>query len=78
MCDKLQMISDENNISFIVGTIYQEEEIYNRAILFQPNSQVKFYDKRALWGWDVDNFTQYRYVCEHKPLGIVLIMDANG
>lgn len=58
MCDKLQMISDENNISFIVGTIYQEEEIYNRAILFQPNSQVKFYDKRALWGWDVDNFTQ--------------------
>lgn len=58
MCDKLQTIADENNISFIVGTIYKEEEIYNRAMLFQPNSRIKFYDKRALWGWDKDNFMQ--------------------
>lgn len=58
MCNKLQIIADENNISFIVGTIYKEEEIYNRAMLFQPNSQIKFYDKRALWGWDKDNFAQ--------------------
>ncbi len=58
MCDKLQIIADENNISFIIGTVYKEEEIYNRAMLFQPNSQIKFYDKRALWGWDKDNFTQ--------------------
>lgn len=58
MCDKLQTIADENNISFIVGTIYKEKEIYNRAMLYQPNSPIKFYDKRALWGWDSDNFTQ--------------------
>ncbi len=49
MCDKLQIIADENEICFIVGTIYKEEEIYNRAMLFQPDSQIKFYDKRALW-----------------------------
>lgn len=27
-------------------------------MLFQPGGQFKFYDKRALWGWDKDNFTQ--------------------
>lgn len=58
MCDKLQTIADKNNISFIVGAIYKEQEIYNRAMLFQPDSRVKSYDKRALWGWDQDNFTQ--------------------
>lgn len=58
MCDKLQTIADKNDISFIVGTIFKEKEIYNRALLFQPNKQIKFYDKRALWGWDNDNFTK--------------------
>ena len=58
MCDKLQIIADENKICFIVGTVYKEKEIYNRAMLFQPGGQFKFYDKRALWGWDKDNFTQ--------------------
>ena len=32
--------------------------IYNRAILFQPNQPVRFYDKRALWGWDREHFAQ--------------------
>lgn len=27
-------------------------------MLFQPNKQIKFYDKRALWGLDDDNFTK--------------------
>ena len=58
MCEKLQSIANENNISFIIGTIFKEKEIYNRAMLFQPNSQIKFYDKRALWGWDKDNFAK--------------------
>lgn len=58
MCDRLQSIADKNDISFIVGTIFKENEIYNRALLFQPNKQIEFYDKRALWGWDNDNFTK--------------------
>lgn len=58
MCDRLQSVADQNDISFIVGTIFKEKEIYNRALLFQPNKQIKSYDKRALWGWDNDNFTK--------------------
>ena len=58
MCEKLQSIANENNISLLLGTIFKEKEIYNRAMLFQPNSQIKFYDKRALWGWDKDNFAK--------------------
>ena len=58
MCDRLQSVSDQNDISFIVGTIFKEKEIYNRALLFQPNKQIKSYDKRALWGWDNDNFAK--------------------
>lgn len=58
ICYKLQMLADEKEISFIVGTIYMDEKIYNRAILFQPYKNCQFYDKRALWGWDRDNFTE--------------------
>lgn len=58
MCEKLQSIADENAISFLVGTIFKEKEIYNRAMLFQPDRQIQFYDKRALWGWDKDNFAK--------------------
>ena len=58
MCEKLQSIADENDISFIIGTIFKEKEIYNRAILFRPDRQIMFYDKRALWGWDRENFAK--------------------
>ena len=34
MCDRLQSVADQNDISFIVGTIFKEKEIYNRALLF--------------------------------------------
>lgn len=56
-CVKLQRIADDKDISFIVGTIYKENDnIYNRAILFQPDRIQETYDKRALWGWDKENF----------------------
>ena len=32
MCDRLQSVADQNDISFIVGTIFKEKEIYNRAM----------------------------------------------
>lgn len=57
-CKKLQELSDETGTALLVGTIYQADQIYNRAILFRPDQPVWFYDKRALWGWDRDNFTQ--------------------
>lgn len=58
LCKKLQSIANENDISFVIGTIFKENEIYNRAMLFRPKRQIEFYDKRALWGWDKDNFAK--------------------
>ena len=52
MCDRLQSVADQNDISFIVGTIFKEKEIYNRALLFQPNKQIKSYDAAGFSGSD--------------------------
>ena len=56
-CCELQKLSDSIHISIIVGTVFKEEgRILNRALIFSPNLPVRKYDKRALWGWDKDNF----------------------
>lgn len=55
-CSELQKLSDTEGISFIIGTIYRDDGIRNRAILFRPGKPCGFYDKKALWGWDKDNF----------------------
>ena len=57
-CNKLQLLSDETEVAFILGTIARENDrICNRAIFFAPKSKPVTYDKRALWGWDRDNFS---------------------
>ncbi|MCR4625766.1 MAG: carbon-nitrogen hydrolase family protein [Lachnospiraceae bacterium] len=57
-CNKLQSLCDETDVAFILGTIAKEnDKIYNRAVFFRPESAPVTYDKRALWGWDRDNFT---------------------
>ena len=57
-CAQMQEYADTLDIAFIIGTVYRENgKIYNRAILFRPNAPSESYDKRALWGWDRDNFT---------------------
>lgn len=54
---ELQEISTEYEIGIVVGTITKDEEkYYNSALVFLPNGQRKLYHKRALWGWDKDNF----------------------
>jgi len=55
-CSEFQNLADENDISFLIGTIYRDKGIRNRAILFRPGKPCEFYDKKALWGWDKDNF----------------------
>ena len=35
-----------------------EEVFYNTALLFTPDGQVERYSKRALWGWDRENFSE--------------------
>ena len=54
---ELQKLADELDIHIIVGTIdYNDSKYYNRAYLFSPNQVKRWYDKRALYGWDEDNF----------------------
>ncbi len=56
--EQLQDLVDKNDICVIVGTITQEEErYYNCAIILRPYQEKMFYHKRALWGWDKDNFS---------------------
>ena len=57
-CTKIQKLSNELQISVLIGTIYKDNnQIYNRAVLFRTEMKTSHYDKRALWGWDKDNFS---------------------
>ena len=60
-------LSDELGIHVILGTVaprYREKElggpldrkVYNRAYLFSPGKPFRYYGKRALYGWDEENF----------------------
>ena len=54
---ELQRMVDELDIHVIVGTIdYSDSNYYNRAYMLSPNKNKLWYDKRALYGWDEDNF----------------------
>lgn len=56
---ELQAISDDTEMSFVIGTIYKEgNSILNRAVVFRPGMPMASYDKRALWGWDRENFVK--------------------
>lgn len=56
--EQLQSLVDKNDIYVILGTITKENEKYhNSAIIFVPHKEKIFYHKRALWGWDKDNFS---------------------
>lgn len=57
-CTQIKKLSNELQISVLIGTIYKDNnQIYNRAVLFRPEMKTSHYDKRALWGWDKDNFS---------------------
>lgn len=66
--DQLQDLINENEIHVIIGTIFRKDnEYYNSAIILKPNQDKQFYHKRALWGWDRDNF------CVGSESGIIEI-----
>lgn len=52
----LQALAAEHNIHLVVGTILHAEGFHNSALLFTSDGQRHAYHKRALWGWDADNF----------------------
>ncbi len=57
-CTALQSLTDECGMTVIVGSITGGHDgCHNSAIVFSPRQPQQFYHKRALWGWDQDNFT---------------------
>lgn len=55
--NELQQSCNLLDINVIVGTITQENDrYYNTALFFSPFGERQSYKKRALWGWDKDNF----------------------
>ena len=66
--EQLQKLADKCDISIVAGTIIRENNRYfNSAIVFSPNQDQVIYHKRALWGYDKDNF------CEGKNSGVFVI-----
>ena len=56
---KIQTEVDACEISVLLGTIIRKEDVhYNSAMLLEPGKRVDIYHKRALWGWDRDNFSE--------------------
>ena len=58
VCHRIQLMSEKYQMYIVAGTITKERaQYYNSAILFCPDGKQMEYCKRALWGWDKDNFT---------------------
>ena len=55
---ELQELSDAHKITILVGSIAFDEKYVNRAFLIAPKRDVRHYDKRALYGWDSENFVR--------------------
>ena len=52
----IKEMSDRTGIAVIVGSIAHETGYYNRAYVFRPGEEPVWYGKRALYGWDEENF----------------------
>lgn len=55
--EQLQELAVSNNMHIVVGTIIKAEgRYYDSAVILRPEHKQITYHKRALWGWDKDNF----------------------
>lgn len=53
----LQNMAVDYHMYIVAGSIMKEEDNYrNSAVIFNPQGERNYYHKRALWGWDRDNF----------------------
>ena len=53
----LQLLADRLQMYLIVGTMTKTERgVHNTARIIRPGKSALLYHKRALWGWDRDNF----------------------
>ena len=57
--EKLQILAEESQVYIVTGTIVNDEShYYNSAVVFSPDGKREKYCKRALWGWDKENFAE--------------------
>ena len=57
--EEIQDLAIERGICAVVGSITEGElngKPRNSAVIFLPDGKREIYHKRALWGWDKDNF----------------------
>ncbi|RKM62866.1 carbon-nitrogen hydrolase family protein [Butyrivibrio sp. XB500-5] len=54
---ELQEISERYKIRILIGSVAYDEAYYNRAYLLAPSEPICRYGKRALYGWDEENFS---------------------
>ena len=55
--DRIRKVAEQTNIYVIVGSITKNrEDHHNSAVFFSPDNEISMYHKRALFGWDSDNF----------------------
>lgn len=60
--EQLQDLSVSSTMHIVVGTITKTENLYyNSAVILTPKQKRVTYHKRALWGWDKDNFCAGNY-----------------
>ncbi|MBO4888349.1 MAG: carbon-nitrogen hydrolase family protein [Firmicutes bacterium] len=57
--EKIRMLAEKTCMYIVVGTIVcGNSHYFNRAIVFMPHGKTETYSKRALWGWDRENFSE--------------------
>lgn len=55
--DELAGLAKSKNMHILTGAITREDGLYhNSAVLLAPDGSRGVYHKRALWGWDRENF----------------------
>ena len=58
--EEIHTLAADSGICAVVGSITQGEphgKPRNSAVIFLPDGKREIYHKRALWGWDKDNFS---------------------
>lgn len=73
--EQLQGLAETHRMFLVVGTIVREgSEYWNAAVVFMPDGKRELYRKRALWGWDRENFSEGRdsgvFIADSLKIGI--------
>lgn len=56
-CGELDKLAQTHQMTLIVGAVTRKNGgCYNSAMVFTPSGERYLYHKRALWGWDRENF----------------------